>query len=174
MAWTVKPLTVAIGAKRLFFGVSNQTGPPPEKETAAPKALGSGGNSDSKGQQNSSPAKYRSPSPASSCIRAEIVGDDSCTALGITVSGNAPVLRLCRALVNAGHDPALPLHAFRGATLALKVRTIGEGARLIVKTAGNGKPIFGAAPDGAGAPPISPNENDSPATMEVRDTPRAA
>jgi hypothetical protein len=42
------------------------------------------------------------------------------------------VLALCRALVEAGHDPATPLEAYRGSTLCLRVRSIGEGAKLTV------------------------------------------
>jgi hypothetical protein len=39
-------------------------------------------------------------------------------------------LALCRKLIAAGYDPTLPLHAYRGDTLALKVCSIGEGAHL--------------------------------------------
>ena len=46
------------------------------------------------------------------------------------------MIALCKALVAAGHDPAEPMEVFRSSTLALKVRSIGEGARLVV--AGNG------------------------------------
>jgi hypothetical protein len=56
--------------------------------------------------------------------------------LGISVCDAAPILGLCRALVAAGHDPQLPLHAYRGDVLALRVRSIGEGAQLAV--AGDG------------------------------------
>jgi hypothetical protein len=66
----------------------------------------------------------------SSIIRAEIVGDDTAVALGVTAHAPAPVLKLCTLLIEAGHDPAMPLHAYRGDMLCLKVRSIGEGARL--------------------------------------------
>ena len=36
----------------------------------------------------------------------------------------------------AGHDPRRPLHAYRGNVLALRVRSIGEGAELAI--AGDG------------------------------------
>jgi hypothetical protein len=39
---------------------------------------------------------------------------------------------LCRKLIEAGHDPAAPLEAWRGGVLCLRVRSIGEGARLEV------------------------------------------
>jgi hypothetical protein len=45
---------------------------------------------------------------------------------------------MCRALVAAGYDPSRPLHVYRGAALALKVRSIGEGARLRVSAHGTG------------------------------------
>jgi hypothetical protein len=64
-------------------------------------------------------------------IRAEITGN-TCAALGIAAHGAAPMLALCHKLVEAGHDPMLPLHAYRGDVLALKVRSIGEAARLRV------------------------------------------
>jgi hypothetical protein len=66
-------------------------------------------------------------------IHATLIGSNCCEALGITARGYAPVLDLCRALVAAGHDPRRPLHAYRGDVLALKVRSIGEGARLTVR-----------------------------------------
>jgi hypothetical protein len=64
-------------------------------------------------------------------IRGELLGLSQATAAGITVTGrHAPVLSLCRALIEAGHDPAIPLEAYRGAMLCLRVRSIGEGAAL--------------------------------------------
>jgi hypothetical protein len=92
-------------------------------------------------------------------VRAELIGTDRATAAGITARGAAPLLALCRKLIEAGHDPDRPLHAYRGNVLCLIVRSIGEAAKLTVKTAGNGAPMF--APDdackGAAAPPIAPN-----------------
>ena len=60
-------------------------------------------------------------------------GDDHAEALGIEASG---VIVLCRALIRAGHDPNLPLHAYRGATLALIATSIGEAATLRVARVG--------------------------------------
>jgi hypothetical protein len=74
-------------------------------------------------------------------IRAEIIGT-TCTALGITAHGSAPVLALCRKLVEAGHDPATPLEAWRGAVLCLRIRSIGEGAQITVQDGENGRPGF--------------------------------
>jgi hypothetical protein len=79
---------------------------------------------------------------AATTIRADLIGQSQATARGVTVSGrHAPVLALCRALVEAGHDPATPLAAYRGATLCLHVRSLGEGAKLTVAESG-GKPRF--------------------------------
>jgi hypothetical protein len=75
-------------------------------------------------------------------IEAELIGSNECRARdrarGITVRSSSPVLALCRALVGAGYDPGRPLHVYRGKVLALKVRTIGEGARLRVSGNGTG------------------------------------
>jgi hypothetical protein len=59
-------------------------------------------------------------------IRATIT-DDRCEAEGYSVRANAPVLALCRKLVENGYDPARPLHAYRGNTVALTVTSIGWG-----------------------------------------------
>src|SRR6516225_4582087 len=68
-------------------------------------------------------------------IEAQLFGSNECRYRNITTRGNAPVLALCRALLGAGYDPSRPLHVYRGRTLALKVRTIGEGAKLTVTDA---------------------------------------
>jgi len=77
-------------------------------------------------------------------IRADFIGIYQATAAGIRVNGrHAPILALCRALIDAGHDPATPLEAYRGTTLCLRVRSIGEGAKLtVVETTSDGKPRF--------------------------------
>jgi hypothetical protein len=70
-------------------------------------------------------------------IRAEIDKSNRCDAEGYTVSASAPVLAMCRKLVEAGYDPGTPLHAYRGDTLCLAVRSIGEGARLECQEGGD-------------------------------------
>jgi hypothetical protein len=73
----------------------------------------------------------------SNCIRAELSSDTYATALDITVRLPSPVLALCRKLIEVStYAPETPLSAHRGKTLCLRVRTIGEGARLEI--AGNG------------------------------------
>jgi hypothetical protein len=71
-------------------------------------------------------------------IRADLSGDDTCTALGITLRSGSPVLVLCRKLVEIGHDPATPMDVYRGSTLALRVRSIGEAAGLQVASHSRG------------------------------------
>ena len=83
-------------------------------------------------------------------IRAYLTGATTCAAAGISVTNSTPVLSLCRRLLEAGHEPATRLDVYRGATLALTVRSIGEAAQLIVKTAGNGNPVFAREPQAAG------------------------
>jgi hypothetical protein len=63
-------------------------------------------------------------------IKAELIGDYTCSAAGITAQCFDPVLGLCRKLVAAGFDPAIPLEAWRGKVLCLRVSSIGEGAQL--------------------------------------------
>ena len=71
-------------------------------------------------------------------IRAELIGSNECAAAGLTISGRAPVLALCRQLIADGHDPGLPLEVWRGPVLCLRVRSIGEAAQLRVATHGGG------------------------------------
>ena len=59
-------------------------------------------------------------------IHAALVGNNTCSALGLSIYSHTPVLALCRKLVAAGINPARPLHVFRNGTLALIVRSIGE------------------------------------------------
>ena len=71
-------------------------------------------------------------------LRAEITGDDRATCNGLEAQHNAPVLALCRKLIAAGHDPVTALEAYRGDVLCLRVRSIGEAARLTVEETGTG------------------------------------
>ena len=95
--------------------------------------------------------------PFANPVKAQLTGDNTCTALGIAACGPSPVLGLCRLLVEAAVDPDRPLHVYRDGMLALTVANIGIGARLIVKTAGNGALRFALDNTcrGAGASPIA-------------------
>jgi hypothetical protein len=73
-------------------------------------------------------------------IPATLIGSDRCEAEGLSARGYAPVLDLCRVLVAAGYSPACPLEAWRGETLCLRVRSIGEGALLTVADDRHGTP----------------------------------
>jgi hypothetical protein len=98
------------------------------------------------------------PSPPLTPIRATISGSDRAVVGDLEVRHNAPVLELCRSLLALGVDPRTPLWAFRGQTLALKVRSLAEGARLTVRE-GDGPPRFVAWEPflrGRVAPPASP------------------
>jgi hypothetical protein len=93
-------------------------------------------------------------------IRAEIWNSSTASALGVTAHGDVPVLSLCRALIRAGHDPALPLHAYRQKNgfrpetiLCLTVRSIGEAARLEVNSRGTA--FVRHRPRRRAAPPIA-------------------
>jgi hypothetical protein len=87
-------------------------------------------------------------------IRAELTGSDTCSAFGIVVKSDTPILGLCRKLVDAGHDPATPLNAYRGATLCLRVRSIGEAAGLRIATNSIGRPVFKREETRAAASPM--------------------
>jgi hypothetical protein len=98
-------------------------------------------------------------------LRAELEGSNRATALGISARGHTPVLDLCRKLVANGHDPASPLEAWRGDTLALRIRSIGKAAGLTVKDDNVGRPRFRPLCNGARAPLVSLNpESDPPPT----------
>jgi hypothetical protein len=71
-------------------------------------------------------------------IRAVIIARDQCEALGHKVRAAAPLLALCRELIEAGHDPACQLRAYRDGVLALRVRSIGEAAQLSIRGDGVG------------------------------------
>jgi hypothetical protein len=88
-------------------------------------------------RNHTSDAQFLTVSKTAS-VRAELFGSDGCSAVGITVSATSPVLALCRRLIAAGYDPGLPLEAWRGSVLCLRVRSIGEAAQLRVATHGGG------------------------------------
>ena len=69
-------------------------------------------------------------------IHAVLAGDDTCTAAGFTAYSPAPILKLCRLLADAGHNPDRPLQAWRGGTLCLTIRSIGEAAQLALNSKG--------------------------------------
>ena len=87
-------------------------------------------------------AKSNRPTPTLQAIRAELIGSNQASAAGIVAIGHAPVSKLCRRLIEAAHNPDLPLEVYRGTTLCLRVRSIDEGAALSVEDDENGRPRF--------------------------------
>jgi hypothetical protein len=75
------------------------------------------------------------------------------SAEGIYVTSPSPILALCRALIEIGIDQALPLVAVRGQTVCLKIRSIGEGARLEINAYGTGFRLRRGADAGSPAAP---------------------
>ena len=73
-------------------------------------------------------------------IRATLIGSNCCEAEGLSARGYAPVLELCSELVAAGFNPACSLEAWRGETLCLRIRSIGESARFTVADDRHGTP----------------------------------
>ena len=53
-------------------------------------------------------------------IRSEIIRSNQCVSEGYSVTASAPVLAMCRKLIEARYDPATPLHAYRGDTLCAR------------------------------------------------------
>jgi hypothetical protein len=75
----------------------------------------------------------------SNAIIAELSSDTYATALGITVQSPSPVLALCRKLTKVStYGSSTPLDAYRGDMLCLRVRSIGEGAKLEINGVGTG------------------------------------
>jgi hypothetical protein len=103
-------------------------------------------------------------------IACQIIGSDRCEVGGLVVKHNAPVLAICRALIEAGYDPEQPLEAYRGDTLCLRVSSIGHGAQYTVEENRSGGPPvlrrYKAFPGRAVAPPMRPT--DSPSTHLAR------
>ena len=83
-------------------------------------------------------------------IIAELTGSDTCAAAGITVTAYAPALVLCRSLIAAGMSPDQAMECWRGSTLALRIRSIGEAAGLEI--AGDGVGFRRARQPDAGLP----------------------
>jgi len=92
------------------------------------------------------------PPRSRTTIRAEIVGEEYICRTAAVETHARSLRALCGKLIEAGIDPAAPLEVYRGTTMALRVRSIGEGARL--ETASNGVGFrwareAGQAPDSA-------------------------
>jgi hypothetical protein len=73
-------------------------------------------------------------------VHAFLMGSDRCGAEGLSARTAAPTLALCRLLVEAGHNPNRPLHAYRGNVLCIIVGSIDEGARVTIEDDRHGRP----------------------------------
>jgi hypothetical protein len=94
---------------------------------------------------------------ADDVITATLAGSDTACALGMTVTGPSPLLTLCRELIKVGIDSNLPLVAYRGPILCLRIGPIGAAAKLTPKANGVGFGPFRAGPqDRSSSPPIAP------------------
>ena len=87
--------------------------------------------------------------PQKIIIAAEISSDTIARSCGIEIKSPSPVLALCRQLVAEGCKPNTPLEAYRGDTLCLTIRSIGEAAGLQIGGHGRG---FTRAREGGAAP----------------------
>jgi hypothetical protein len=83
--------------------------------------------------KDAGPASLDTTGAPRETARAEIVGADTASALGLTVKAYTPVLDLCRKLIAAGQDPERPLHAYRGDVLCLRIPSIGECGKLRIR-----------------------------------------
>jgi hypothetical protein len=87
-------------------------------------------------------------------ITGRLDGSDHACSEGISATGTAPVLALCRKLVEHGYDPATPIHVFRGDVVALIIRSIGEAAQLEINAYGTG---FRSRREADAGPSVAPN-----------------
>jgi hypothetical protein len=81
---------------------------------------------------------------AAPVISAELIGSTECRCetYNISTSAYAPALAMCRALVHAGCNPDQVLEVHREGILALRIRSIGKVADLVVEDDKNGRPRF--------------------------------
>ena len=117
--------------------------------------------------------KQRGGAPAGAIV-ATLVGSDIAVALGLTAQSSSPVIAICRKLIEAGYDPTTPMHVLRGETLALTVRSIGEGSALEINGDGTGfrarrQPDTGSSGQRTGQQGPKPSSNRvAPVATRVR------
>jgi hypothetical protein len=74
-----------------------------------------------------------------SVIIAQLVGSNIAIVDNITGRG---ALDLCRRLIVAGVDPDAELHCYRDGVIALRIKSVGAGAKLTVQETASGGPRF--------------------------------
>jgi hypothetical protein len=77
--------------------------------------------------------QYRTTPQYPEPITGQLLSDNICAAEGITAYSRTPILTACRELLSQGIDPDRALEVYRNGILALRVRSIREGARLTVR-----------------------------------------
>jgi hypothetical protein len=97
-------------------------------------------------------------------LRAELTGSHTCTAAGLVGRGATPVLSLCRQLLAAGLDADSALEVYRGTTLAVRVRRIGEAAAIEIASDGIG---FRAARNPDAAPLVRKTGRAAPDAFDT-------
>ena len=104
------------------------------------------------------------PNSLPQVIRCELLGSDRCLAAGYVTRGTSPVLAMCRKLIAAGIDPNLRLECYRGETLCLLVRLIGEAATLEPNSGGTcfTRRRIRRLTTVRAAPPVAPLATDAP------------
>jgi hypothetical protein len=101
----------------------------------------------------------------SDAIVARITDSNRCDAEGLTVIGHAPVLGMCRKLIEAGFDSTRPLKAYRGETLCLTVSSIGWGAGQTVEDNVCGTPSLRRWRKGQAAMVAAPHVSSEPTSV---------
>jgi hypothetical protein len=71
-----------------------------------------------------------------------LIGNDTCEVEGLKVTGYSPALLACRELLRQGVSPDRTLELYRNGILAIRIRSIGEGASYTVKDNRFGVPTF--------------------------------
>jgi hypothetical protein len=80
----------------------------------------------------------------SNTIVCQLSSDSIASVAGSTIAVHigSPVLALCRKLTEAGYPSSAEVECYRGGTLSLHVRSIGEAAKLYVAATTTGRPVF--------------------------------
>jgi hypothetical protein len=79
-------------------------------------------------------SKAKAPAdPVTAPVVCPIINSDRCEIDDLVVKHNAPVLAMCRKLIEAGYDQDRPLETYRGDTLRLRISSVCYGAKWTVE-----------------------------------------
>jgi hypothetical protein len=115
-------------------------------------------------------SEKQNPNPSRAhAVRADLIGSDTCTANGLTARGPAPVLALCRILIQHGHNTDDPMEVYRNGTLSFRVASLREGARFTVEDDKMGRPRFRLWRErrGGAASPSEKTRPDGPVSISA-------